>query len=61
MSDSVKQLTVMGELETQLTAEELRKAIDCLPAGKTTGLEDTPLKTIRGAKSILLHHLYKLL
>ena len=58
--DAIWQLPVMPELDQAPTKEELRKAIDCLSAGKAPGEDGIPGEVIKAGEE-LIDDLIKLL
>ena len=59
--EAIECLPVMEELGERPTLEELSKAIDGLPTGKTLGLEGFPPEVIKCAKGVLMNHLHEIL
>ena len=59
--DSIKDLPVLEELDSEHTLEELSKAIDALVSGKAFGEDGIPPEVIKCGKPALLEPLHKLL
>ena len=58
---AISQLPVMDELDDEPTEEELRKAIDCLSAGKAPGEDGIPLEVVKQGQEVLINNLHELL
>lgn len=50
---------MMAELDNVPTIDELSKAIDRLPSGKSPGKDDIPAEVIKSRKTVLLEPLHK--
>ena len=59
--DSLPNLTVMNELDSPPTQEELSKAIDSLSCGKAPGNDCIPAEILKSGKSVLIEHLHELI
>ena len=59
--DIIESLSVMTELDTEPTEDDLSKAIDSLKNGKSRGKDMIPPGVIKYGKPALLHHLNVLL
>ena len=59
--DSIEDLPVLEELDTEPTLEELSKAIDALSCGKAPGDDCIPPEIIKVGKSALMKPLHELL
>jgi len=56
---SIPDLPTMLELGTELTIEELSKAVDCLASGNAPGNDGIPPEVIKSGKPALVQHLHK--
>ena len=59
--NTISQLPITEELEEEPTEEELRKAINCLSAGKATGEVEIPSEVVKHGKEVLINDLHELL
>ena len=59
--EALPYLSVMEELDTVPTAEELREAINCLTNGKGPGKDGIPPEVLKSGKSALPWHLHELM
>ncbi|CAE1312642.1 unnamed protein product [Acanthosepion pharaonis] len=59
--DALPSLPAMEELDAPPSAEDLRKAIDCLSCGRAPGRDRIPLEVLKSGKPALLWHLRELL
>lgn len=58
---AIDELPMMAELDNVPTIDELSKAIDRLPSGKSPGKDDIPAEVIKSGKTVLLEPLHKAL
>ena len=58
---AISQLPVMVELNEEATEEELRKAIDCLSAGKAPGEDGISPEVVKQGQEVLINDLHELL
>ncbi|XP_035663411.1 uncharacterized protein LOC118407100 [Branchiostoma floridae] len=59
--DSIETLSVLWELDTVPTLEEMSKAVDSLRSGKAPGMDGIPPEVIKNAKGVLLPELHDIL
>lgn len=59
--DAIEQLSTLTELDLEPSIDELSKAIDMLPSGKSPGMDGIPAEVIKSGKAGLLEPLHKLL
>ena len=59
--DTIETLSVMTELDTEPTLDDLSKVINSLKNGKAPGKDAIPPEVIKHGKHALLHHLHVLL
>ena len=58
---AMESLSIMDELDSEPTLEEISQALDQLSSGKATGNDGTPVEIINCAKGTLLKELHEIL